>query len=194
MSDTLNKPTVLVLNRNWQAIHVKTPAQAFCMMAADVATALDVQNLDAMNPVKWDDWIKLPVRETDSFVNTPRGRVRIPTVIVCVSFDKVPKRRPRFSPRAVWERDGSRCQYTGRVLKPDEGNIDHVRPRALGGRTNWENCVLAHRDINTRKGNRLPEQAGLKLLKKPKAPKELPVTFFIRNTHAIPEWELFLQK
>ena len=41
MSDFLNKPTVLVLNRHWQAIHVKTPAEAFCMMASDAATALE---------------------------------------------------------------------------------------------------------------------------------------------------------
>ena len=31
MNDILNKSTVLVLNRHWQAIHVKTPAEAFCM-------------------------------------------------------------------------------------------------------------------------------------------------------------------
>jgi hypothetical protein len=42
MNDVLNKSTVLVLNRNWQAIHVKTPAQAYCMLATDVATGLDI--------------------------------------------------------------------------------------------------------------------------------------------------------
>src|SRR5450432_1703956 len=53
MNDVLNKTTVLVLNRNWQAIHVKTPAQAFCMMATGVATALDIQENGDMHPVKW---------------------------------------------------------------------------------------------------------------------------------------------
>ena len=43
MNDILNKSTVLVLNRHWQAIHVKTPAEAFCMIATGAATALDVQ-------------------------------------------------------------------------------------------------------------------------------------------------------
>ena len=42
MSDILNKPTVLVLNRNWQAIHVRTPAEAFCQMAANAATGLEI--------------------------------------------------------------------------------------------------------------------------------------------------------
>ena len=62
MSDILHKTTVLVLNRHWQAIHAKTPADAFCMMASGAATGLDVQGEDAIIPVKWDEWLKLPVR------------------------------------------------------------------------------------------------------------------------------------
>ena len=50
MNDILNKSTVLVLNRNWQAIHVKTPAEAFCMIATGAATALDVQGDDYIVP------------------------------------------------------------------------------------------------------------------------------------------------
>ncbi len=38
MNDRLNKATVLVLNRNWQAINVRTPQDAFCQMATGVAT------------------------------------------------------------------------------------------------------------------------------------------------------------
>ena len=68
MNDILNKSTVLVLNRNWQAIHVKTPAEAFCMIATGAATALDVQGDDYITPVRWDDWLKLPVREHDNAV------------------------------------------------------------------------------------------------------------------------------
>jgi hypothetical protein len=63
MNDVLNKSTVLVLNRNWQAIHVKTPAQAYCMLATDVATALDIQEDGEMRPVRWSDWLALPVRD-----------------------------------------------------------------------------------------------------------------------------------
>lgn len=70
MTDILNKSTVLVLNRNWQAIHVKTPADAFCMMASDAATALDISD-DNFVPLKWGDWLALPVRDCDQVVNTP---------------------------------------------------------------------------------------------------------------------------
>ncbi len=47
MSDILNKTIVLVLNRNWQAIKIRTPQGAFCQMATNVATALDITLDDA---------------------------------------------------------------------------------------------------------------------------------------------------
>lgn len=191
MTDILNKATVLVLNRNWQAINVRTPADAFCQMATDVATGLDIE-ADAMAPVKWADWLKLPIRDRDNAIATPRGRVRVPTVIVLARFNKVPKRRPSLSAKTIWMRDGGVCQYTGRRLAPGEGNIDHVVPRSRGGATSWENCVLAHREVNGRKANRLPEEAGLRLLRQPLAPKELPATMMIRNPHDVEDWRHFL--
>lgn len=192
MSDILNKNIVLVLNRNWQAINIVTPATAFSQMSVDAATALDIQGEDVMVPTRWDDWVKLAVRPEDNQIGTPRGPVRVPTVIVLARFDRVPLKRPRFSARSLWERDGGRCQYTGRPLKPGEGNIDHIMPRSRGGSTTWENCVLAARDVNSRKGNRTPEEAGLKLLRQPRAPRDIPVTFLLRNPHDIKDWKPFL--
>ena len=61
MNDILNKAIVLVLNRNWQAINTTTPALAFGQMATDVATGLDIRGRDWMVPVKWSDWLDLPV-------------------------------------------------------------------------------------------------------------------------------------
>lgn len=185
--------TVLVLNRSWQAIDTKTPQQAFCMMATDGATALDISD-GHMTPVRWSDWLQLPVRETDAFVQTARGRVRLPTVIVLARYAKVPIRRPRFSLRAIWERDRGLCQYTGRQLKPGEGNIDHVLPRSRGGTTTWTNCVLADAEVNSRKADKLPEEAGLRLVRRPAPPPELPTSVALRNQHNIPEWDLFLRR
>jgi len=192
MSDILNKSTVLVLNRNWQAIHVKTPAEAFCMLASNAATALDVQGDDFIQPVRWNDWLQLPVRECDHSVKTPRGPVRVPTVIVAENYAKVPLRRPRFGARGIWERDGGVCQYTGRKLSRHEGNIDHVVPRSRGGQSTWDNCVLAHREINSRKANRLPQEAGLRLVRLPAVPRSLPATKMIRNLHNVRDWNHFL--
>jgi 5-methylcytosine-specific restriction endonuclease McrA len=192
MSDVLNKATVLVLNRNWQAINIKTPQEVFGMLATDTATALDIAEDGTMRPVKWADWVVLPTRDTDNAVRTVRGAIRVPTVVVLSNFAKVPKKRPKFGAKGIWERDGGVCQYTGRKLAPGEGNIDHVVPRSRGGKSTWENCVLAHKDVNSRKGSRLPDEAGLKLLRKPAAPKEVPVTALIKNHHRVKDWELFL--
>jgi 5-methylcytosine-specific restriction endonuclease McrA len=193
MSDILNKATVLVLNRNWQAINVRTPAEAFCQMATNVATGLEIAGEDHIRPVTWEEWITLPIRPQDQAARTVRGSIRVPTVIVAVNYARVPRKRPRFCTRSIRERDGNRCQYTGRLLRPEEGSIDHILPRSRGGANSWENCVWASREINARKGNRLPQEAGLKLLASPRVPKELPTTALIRNSHEIDDWRLFLR-
>src|ERR1043165_1820571 len=108
----LNKTTVLVLNRNWQAINVRTPQEAFCMMATNVATALDIEGENHIRPVTWDEWITLPIRDGDNLVRTARGLIRVPMVIVAVNFAKVPKKRPKLCAKTIRERDGNRCQYT----------------------------------------------------------------------------------
>ncbi len=192
MSSILHQKVVLVLNRNWQAINTRTPAEAFCQMASDVATALDIRGTDWMVPTKWDEWRKLSVRDGDASIGTASGPIRIPTVIVVSNFAKVPMKRPKFNSRNLWERDGGRCQYTGRLLRPGEGNIDHVLPRSRGGSTCWENCVLAATEVNSRKADRTPEEAGLTLRRKPYAPREMPVTALLKNTHDIEDWEPFL--
>lgn len=194
MSSILNKSVVLVLNRNWQAIHVRTPMEAFCMLATGVATALEIDGDDNIRPISWEEWITLPVRPQDNSVQTVRGAIRVPTVIVAVNFAKVPKKRPKLCARSIRERDANRCQYTGKTLKPEEGSLDHVVPRSRGGKDAWENLVWASKEVNARKGNRLPHEAGLKLLSKPRAPKELPVTALIRNSHEIADWKFFLNE
>jgi len=199
MSNVLTKATVLVLNRNWQAINVRTPQEAFCMMATNVATGLDIERGDgaraeALRPVSWEEWIALPIREQDEAVHTVRGQIRVPTVIVAVNYAKVPKKRPKLCARAIRERDGNRCQYTGRLLRPDEGSLDHVVPRSRGGKDAWENLDWSAKEVNQKKADRLPREAGLKLLSKPRAPKELPISALIRNTAEVQDWKLFIER
>jgi 5-methylcytosine-specific restriction endonuclease McrA len=188
----LKKNSVLVLNKNWQAINVKTPQDAFCMLATGAATGLDIDEVGNMSPITWDKWISLEVRSSDNYIRTVRGNIRIPTVIILCRYNQVPKKRPTFSNKAVWERDKGVCQYTGKKLKPGEGNIDHIIPKHRGGASNWTNCVLSCSKVNAKKGNRLPEEVGLKLLREPFVPKELPVSLYIKNAHNIPEWDFFL--
>jgi 5-methylcytosine-specific restriction endonuclease McrA len=195
----LDKSIVLVLNRNWQAINIRTPQEAFCQMATNVATGLDITlgegaRAEQLRPVTWTEWLTLPIRESDNVVQTVRGPARVPMVIVSVNFARVPKKRPKLCSKTIRERDGNRCQYTGKLLKPHEGSLDHVLPRSRGGADTWENLVWSSKDVNTRKGNRLPHEAGLKLLNVPRAPRELPVSALIRNAHDVVEWNLFLKE
>ena len=162
------------------------------MMATNVATGLEIEGEEHIRPVTWEEWIRLPIRDQDEAVRTVRGPIRVPTVIVAVNYAKVPKKRPKLCARTVRERDGNRCQYTGALLRPEEGSLDHVVPRSRGGPDTWENLVWAAKGVNHRKGNRLPHEAGLRLLSVPRAPKEMPVTALIRNVPGIHDWKLFL--
>ena len=167
----------------------RDPLPALLLRPDDFALAACAE---VMRPVTWDEWITLPVRQQDNAVRIARGAIRVPTVIVAVNFAKVPKKRPKLSARNIRERDGNRCQYTGRLLHPDEGSLDHVVPRSRSGMDTWHNLVWSAKDVTQRKADRLPHEAGLKLLGVPRAPKELPVTALLRNTHGLAEWKLFL--
>jgi len=193
MSEKLNRNTVLVLNKHWQAVGIKSPADTFAMLMTDAATGLDIRGLDQMTPLRWKDWLQLPVEEGDDFVQTINAKIKIPKVIILSKYDKVPKKRPRFSQKNIWIRDNFTCQYTGKKLRPGEGNIDHVVPKSRGGETAWENCVLACKKVNAKKADATPDEVGLKLLKKPEPPKELPVFHYITNKHGIKEWDIFLK-
>lgn len=67
-------------------------------------------------------------------------------------------------------------------------------PRSRGGADTWGNFVWSAKDVDQRKADRLPHEAGLKLLSSPRAPKKLPVTTLIRNVHGVTEWKLFLNE
>lgn len=189
----LYKDIVLVLNKNWQAINVKTPADALASMYTGSATGLDIKGEDNMVPLKWKEWVNLQVEESDLYVSTIKGKIKIPKIIILSNYNKIPKKRPNFTMNGVWDRDNGICQYTGKKLKRNEGNIDHIIPKSRGGKSDWNNCVLSHKDINAFKANRTPEEVGLKLIKTPKNPVSMPMSFYIKNTHQIKEWDMFLK-
>jgi 5-methylcytosine-specific restriction endonuclease McrA len=192
MNNALRKNIVLVLNKNWQAVNTTTPEAAFGQMAGSSMVALDVQGDDYMIPTKWEDWLQLPVRENDFSIGTARGKIRIPTVVVCSNFSKMPMKRPKFGKRSIYERDGGICQYTKRPLDITEANLDHVQPRSRGGANTFDNVVLCDPRVNTAKANKTPEEAGLQLIRKPSEPRVVPVLVTLRNSHQIPEWDKFL--
>ncbi len=206
--DILKKPIVLSLNNAWQPIGRRTVEQAIVAMTGGrdglaPAMGMDIvyaQNVDGSwdferpvytNPIKWDDWVKLPVREFDFSLRSARLRVRVPTVIIAVNFSKMPTRQPRLTRQAIFERDGGVCQYTGEFVGRHGGNLDHVLPRDKGGRDSFENLVWAKKEINSRKANRLPHEAGLRLRRQPRAPRPLPVMATIKEPRHR-DWRHFL--
>ncbi|MGO8699527.1 MAG: hypothetical protein ACLQVY_17630 [Limisphaerales bacterium] len=70
MNDILNKSMVLLLNRNWQAVNVRMPQEAFCMMATNVATGLEIEGEHHIRPGTWDEWLTLPIRPQDNTMQT----------------------------------------------------------------------------------------------------------------------------
>lgn len=187
----INLETVLVLNKNWQAINITRACDAISMMYTGNAVGLHIAGSDNMVPLKWSDWVLLPCN-SEYAIKTVRGNILIPKIIILCNYNKVPKKRPRFTSKNLWQRDKGICQYTGKKLKPNEGNIDHVTPKSKGGTTSWENCVLAHKGVNSLKADRTPEEAGLALIRQPVIPKELPTSYYIKNKHNIKEWDIFL--
>jgi len=184
---------VLVLNRSWQPINVMTVQKALSMMAANAATAFDFSGGNFV-PVKWSDWLGLPVRAEDDGIRTPSRVVRVPRVIIAVQFNKVPLKRPRLTLKHLREPDNHRCAYTQRVLKPEECSMEHVIPRSKGGATEWKNVVLADKPINNIRGNRTLKEAGLTLKIQPFVPAARPFHDSVRFNLKFPEWEFFVKK
>jgi 5-methylcytosine-specific restriction endonuclease McrA len=178
----------LVLNRCYLPVHVTTVRRAFSLLYRGAAKAVDAE----YRTFDFRDWSELSTAGFDS-VGLVDGVVRIPRVILLVSFDRVPRREVRFSRHNIFVRDGSRCQYCGKRKMRSQLNLDHVVPRAAGGLTSWENIVCACLDCNRRKGGRTPDQSGMTLLKQPIRPAWTP--FVARNLagSGYHEWKPFLR-
>lgn len=207
MNNIIDKNIVLKLNKSWQPLTQSTVGRAIVDLAAGVSVwALDMEyELDEdgnpigdpiiMNPVDWDTWITLPVRSYDLSISYGGGfkKMRVPTVIISKNFNKMPVKKFRGKPSkdAIWVRDGGVDQYTGKPLRREDATIDHVLPQSKGGRDTWENLVTTHKDINSRKGNKLNDEIGLKLIRKPQVPAPVPLSVLIREVRHR-DWAPFL--
>ena len=76
-----------------------------------------------------------------------------------------------FSRLAVFKRDNYHCSYCGCFVRPNSITVDHILPKSRGGTSTFDNCVAACRDCNRRKANKLPDEAGMRLLVVPISPK-----------------------
>lgn len=188
----LNRDIVLELNANWQRLKWRTVRDAIVCVCPDKSGNINAlivpvgpQGIEGA-PMTWDEWIKLPVRECDLAISTGRGAIRVPLVIVSANYDQMPLKEPILTKAAIFKRDGFVDQYTGEALHPSEASVDHVIPKDIwnkrklkGSPERWDNVVTCRKKRNFDKGNKPNFKAGLKLIKKPKAPKVVPASFLI---------------
>lgn len=128
------------------------------------------------------------VHATDAMFRSERVALPEPSVVRLDYYVKVPyQARVALNRRAVFARDGHRCQYCGASAE----NIDHVIPKSKGGLHVWDNVVAACRPCNTRKRDRLLEDSGMKLRRPPVIPRER--TWILVSSGSVrPDWEPYL--
>lgn len=141
------KDKVLILNQDFSAIAVCNIHKAFLLVYLEKAELVSKAN--------------------GSYLHTVSHAYPVPSVIRLQHYVRVPYYGIALTRQNVLRRDNFACQYCGGVRNL---TLDHLTPRSRGGATNWLNLVTACMRCNTRKGDRTPEEAGLKLLRKPIKP------------------------
>lgn len=189
--------SVLLLNKLYMAVRIVSARRAFALLVKSDAEA--VVRVDGhFAAYDFPAWIRVShdafhaPRDHEEFVHTPRWPLLVPRVIRLLEYDKLPRRHVRFNRRNILARDENRCQYCGRRFSAGQLSLDHVAPRSLGGASTWTNVVAACNACNTRKGGRLPAQAGMRLIREPVAPKRNPLLTDQLRHEKYGLWRLFL--
>ena len=179
---------VLVLNRNWVSIETCSVKSAlkkvFAAKAKIVAPDMSVHDFET--------WVELIVGESEKAIRTARANIKLPEIIVLTGSKYERKHREvAFSRRNLMKRDRQTCQYCGAQPGPAKLTIDHVFPKAKGGRASWLNCVLACFECNLKKGDKTLEESGLKLRTRPFEPVWSPI-FRVPHQKYKDSWKQFL--
>ena len=155
----------LVLDQSYRPVNVVTWQRAVIKLMNDRAEVLE---------------------EYDTEIH---GGMQMPAVIRLNRVVQRDKQRVKFSRANLLARDRGRCQYCGHKFPSDELTYDHVIPRSQGGKTVWENIVMACIQCNVTKANRTPAQAEMKLLSVPRRPNWVPLYHpKLRVTKVPVEW------
>jgi len=142
---------VLILNQSYEPISICSPKKAFVLIFLSKA--------------------ELIAEKSGRRIHTISSQFPFPSIIKLTTYIKVPFKSVDLSRKNIIRRDGNRCQYCGK--KSIEMTIDHILPKSRGGNDSWENLTTACVKCNNIKGNRTPEEAGMKLLSKPRKPNHL---------------------
>jgi 5-methylcytosine-specific restriction endonuclease McrA len=188
---------VLVLNKLYMAVRVISARRAFCMLARDLAEVINVEDGKYVN-YDFSSWSELAQfqdqfeRDRHDWVRTVRFQIAVPRIIRLLGYDRLPAQIVKLNRRNLFARDRNTCQYCGAHYPTSELSIDHVKPRSLGGGDSWENLVCACIRCNARKGGRTPDQARMKLIRKPVMPKRNPLIALRLGQDKYSSWKAFL--
>lgn len=190
--------SVLVLNRLFMAVRVVRARHAFVLLWKEVAEVVSVED-ESFDCYDFSSWAAVSEERRrfqpalhDAWIKTVRFELAVPRVIRLLSYDRVPRTKVRLNRRNLFARDRNRCQYCGKSFRSADLSIDHVVPRSRGGRTVWDNVVCACLACNVRKGGRTPEEARMRLVQAPKAPRFSPVLTLHARDSRYRSWKQFL--
>ena len=191
--ETLLDRSVLVLNRLWQPVHTCSARRALKLVCIGHAQVVQTDGEARYQTHDFGSWIEHSTKSVaEELIHTVRLAMRIPKIIVLAFYDRLPRKEVKFTRHNVFLRDKFTCQYC-RVLFPEEElNLDHVIPRDRGGKTSWENIVTSCIDCNTRKANKLPQEAQMRLMRKPVTPRWRPMFGLRADTPTDESWLQFL--
>lgn len=193
MDSVLDRP-VLVLNRYWQPVHTCSVRRSLHLLCVGHAQVVQVEGDERFGTHDLASWIEYSRGFSgEEMIHGARIALRVPKIVVLAFYDRVPRLEVRFSRRNVFLRDQFTCQYCAKTLPETQLNLDHVTPRDKGGRTTWENIVTSCFRCNTRKANKLPQEAGMQPRSKPFAPRWRPLFGLHENGMADESWRHFLE-
>jgi 5-methylcytosine-specific restriction endonuclease McrA len=212
MTSVLSMP-VLALNRVFAPIHVIDVRRALSLLVTGSAEVVDTDDphLATYDFTSWRELSALKEEfevEQHGWVGLVRGRVAAPNVVRLTKFDRprhgirrrggrrvgtrggVPGPFVPLNRRNIYHRDASICQYCGKKFPSSELSLDHVQPKSRGGGDTWENLVCACTSCNARKADKTPAEAGMRLIRVPRALKT--PAQLIRVQHA--SWAQFVDE
>lgn len=160
---------VLVLNKYYQAVHITTVQKAICHLYKGTANVITLD----WCVHSFCEWVKVSrFHNNGRLVRSPGMSIVAPEAIILSRFDQLPQTDIVFTRSNLFVRDEYTCQYCGKSVKSaKERSVDHIVPRSRGGRTIWQNVVLCCKKCNLKKGDKMLEEAGMALLRKPRAPR-----------------------
>lgn len=161
------------------------------MVAKGSAMIIDPETYQTHTLDSWSDVSKAKEKFAGAMIRSTKLSLVPPEVVVLTGYEGMAERSVVFSRRNIFKRDKYSCMYCGAQPGPDSLTIDHIVPKSRGGKSIWENCVLACMACNKKKADHSLEKSGLKLRKAPKKPSWKVLTM-VSPKDRLQSWEQFL--